>query len=99
MFVKILSSYNLESIAIDEFVGIEECTLSAVLLRTEGRSGKVNDFFKRLPFTKKTLAELDNVNPIESAPDGINSFRAFESEIEVEAVDIECYSFLWFHDK
>ena len=99
MFVKILSSYNLKSVAIDELIGIEECALSAVLLRAERRSCKVNDFFKRLPFTKKTLAKFYDVNPVKRTPDGINPFRALESEIEVKAVDIECDSFLGFHDK
>lgn len=48
MLFKILSTDNLETVTVDEFVGIEKRTLSAVLLRTEGRSGKVYDFFKNL---------------------------------------------------
>lgn len=74
MFIKILSSYNLESIAIYELVGIEESALSAVLLRAERRGCKVYDFFKLLPFTKKTLAEFYNVNPVKRMPSGINFF-------------------------
>lgn len=56
MFVEILSTDNLKSIAIYEFVCIQKGTLSAVLLWTEGRSCKVYDFFKRLPLSKKTFA-------------------------------------------
>lgn len=99
VLIEILSTDYLEPVAIDELIGIQKGTPSAIRLRTERRSCKVSDFFKCWSFSQKTLAEFDHVNPIERAPSRIKFFRTLEPEIEIETVSIECNSFFRFHNK
>ena len=56
LLVEILAAHHLETVAIDEFVGIEESALAAALFRIKWRGGKIDDFLYYLSFAKKSLA-------------------------------------------
>ena len=99
MLVKIFASYDLKSVTVNELVGIKKCTLTTVFLRTERGGCEIYYFLKCLSLSQETLAELHYVNPIEITPSRINFFCTFESKIEVEAINIECYPFFSFHNK
>ena len=56
LLVEILAAHDFKTVAIDEFIGIEESTLAAALLWVERRGGKIDDFLHFLSFTEKSLA-------------------------------------------
>jgi len=97
MLFKILVPDNFKPVSVYQFIGIKKSTLTAIFLRTERGCREINDFFKHLPGAKKTLAQLHHINPIEPLPCRINTFSALETEIEIEAIYVECHSFGLFH--
>ena len=84
--------YDVSTISIDEFVGIEECTLAAAFLRVQRWGCKINHFLYLLPITKKSLAEFHHVNPIIICPLRFVTLGATQPVVEIESVDVERYA-------
>jgi len=86
-----IASDYLKAVAIEEFVGIEECALSTILGRRHWTGSEVYNFDKFLTIAKETFAKLHNVNPVEIAPSGVGFPCPTDSIVKVESVNVKSH--------
>ena len=86
LLVEILAAHNLEAVAVDKLVGIEESALTAALLGVEGRGREIDDLLHFLPFAKKSLTEFHHVNPVVVAPLRLVALGTSQTVVEVLAL-------------
>ncbi len=92
LLVEIFAAHHLETITIDELVGIEKSTLTAAFLWVEWRGRKIDYFLYFLAFAKESLTEFHHINPIVVGPLRLVALGAAKTVVEVESIDIERYA-------
>ena len=87
--VDVLSAYDLELVRVEQSIRIQECALTAALVRVERGGCEINHFRKFLVRSEELLEEFDDINPIVAVPLGINVFHPFQAIVEVESINVE----------
>jgi hypothetical protein len=89
VFFQILTTNNLETVAVYQAVCVEKSTLPTAFIRIEGTGCEIDDLDKFLTFAKEALTQVHHVYPVAFTPRGISVFRTTNTIVEVETVDIE----------